>query len=72
MLEAREAVARLKQYRPPLGDRSGLRLDFNENTGGCSPAVMERLRQLQPEQLALLSRARAGGTRGCILPRLAT
>jgi len=52
MLEARPAVSKLKQYQPPLGDRSGLRLDFNENTGGCSPRVMECLRQLQPEQLA--------------------
>lgn len=52
MLEARRAVRNLKQYQPPLGDRSGLRLDFNENTGGCSPQVVERLRQLQPEQLA--------------------
>jgi histidinol-phosphate aminotransferase len=52
MLEARQAVRKLKQYQPPLGDRSGMRLDFNENTGGCSPRVMERLRQLQPEQLA--------------------
>ncbi len=52
MLEARQAVRQLKQYKPPLGNRSGLRLDFNENTGGCSPRVMERLRQLQPEQLA--------------------
>jgi histidinol-phosphate aminotransferase len=52
MLEARQAVRRLKQYQPPLGDRSGLRLDFNENTGGCSPRVIERLQQLQPDQLA--------------------
>ncbi len=52
MLEARESVRKLKQYQPPLGDRSGLRLDFNENTGGCSPRVLERLRQLAPEQLA--------------------
>jgi histidinol-phosphate aminotransferase len=52
MLEAREAVRKLKQYQPPLGDRSGLRLDFNENTGGCSPRVIERLRQMQPEQMA--------------------
>ena len=52
MLEAREAVRKLKQYQPPLGDRTGLRLDFNENTGGCSPRVMERLRQVRPEQLA--------------------
>jgi histidinol-phosphate aminotransferase len=27
-------------------------LDFNENTVGCSPRVLERLRQLGPEQLA--------------------
>jgi histidinol-phosphate aminotransferase len=52
MLEVREAVRKLKQYQPPLGDRSGLRLDFNENTGGCSSRVIERLRQLQPEQMA--------------------
>jgi histidinol-phosphate aminotransferase len=52
MLDVRPAVGKLKQYKPPLGNRSGLRLDFNENTGGCSPRVMERLRQLQPEQLA--------------------
>ena len=52
MLEVRQAVRKLKRYQPPLGDRSGLRLDFNENTGGCSPRVIERLRQLQPEQMA--------------------
>src|SRR5438105_9765736 len=52
MLEVRQAMRRLKQYKPALGDRSGLRLDFNENTGGCSPRVIKRLRQLQPEQLA--------------------
>src|ERR1700731_470544 len=52
MLEARQAVRNLKRYQPPLGGRSGLRLDFNENTGGCSPRVIERLRQLQPEQMA--------------------
>jgi histidinol-phosphate aminotransferase len=52
MLEARQAVRKLKQYQPPLGDRSGLRLDFNENTGGCSPRVIERLRQIRPEQMA--------------------
>jgi histidinol-phosphate aminotransferase len=52
MLEARRAVRNLKLYRPPLGDRGGLRLDFNENTGGCSPRILERLRELQPGQLA--------------------
>jgi len=52
MLSSREAVRTLPSYRPPLAGRSGLRLDFNENTVGCSPRVLERLRQLRPEQLA--------------------
>ncbi|MFZ3210954.1 MAG: histidinol-phosphate transaminase [Terriglobales bacterium] len=52
MLEAREAVRKLKEYHPPLGGRVGLRLDFNENTVGCSPRVLERVRQLQFDQLA--------------------
>src|SRR5258706_4932315 len=52
MLSAREAVRALPSYHPPLSGREGLRLDFNENTVGCSPRVLERLRQLDPEQLA--------------------
>jgi histidinol-phosphate aminotransferase len=52
MLKAREAVHRLKTYHPPLGNREGLRLDFNENTVGCSPHVLEKLRSLDGEQLA--------------------
>src|SRR5580704_6423602 len=52
MLSPREAVRTLASYHPPVAGRHGLRLDFNENTGGCSPRVLERLRQLDPEQLA--------------------
>ena len=52
MLSPREAVRTLPSYHPPLAGRDGLRLDFNENTVGCSPRVLERLRQLGPEQLA--------------------
>jgi histidinol-phosphate aminotransferase len=52
MLEARKAVRELKQYQPPLGGRCGLRLDFNENTGGCSPRVLERLQRTKPDELA--------------------
>jgi len=37
------SVRRMKEYHPPLGDRSGLRLDFNENTFACSPRVLEAL-----------------------------
>jgi histidinol-phosphate aminotransferase len=39
----RARVRAMKEYHPPLGDRSGLRLDFNENTIACSPAVCEVL-----------------------------
>jgi histidinol-phosphate aminotransferase len=39
----RTAVLRTKEYRPPLGSRDGVRLDFNENTFACSPKVLEAL-----------------------------
>ena len=52
MLEAREAVKNLRAYRPPLAGRTGLRLDFNESTVGCSPRVLARLRSLDFELLA--------------------
>jgi len=45
MLKARESVRTLKEYHPPLGNREGLRLDFNENTVGCSPKVIEYLKE---------------------------
>jgi len=42
-------------YSPPSAGRDGkLRLDFNENTVGCSPAVVEFLReQLSASQLSI-------------------
>jgi histidinol-phosphate aminotransferase len=52
MLSPRAAVRTLPAYHPPLAARDGLRLDFNENTTGCSPRVLERLRQLTAEDLA--------------------
>jgi histidinol-phosphate aminotransferase len=52
MLSARMAVRNLKEYHPPVGDRVGLRLDFNENTQGASPLVLEELYQLDAESLA--------------------
>jgi histidinol-phosphate aminotransferase len=52
MLEARAAVQRLQAYHPPLAGRQGLRLDFNENTVGCSPRVLARMRALDAEALA--------------------
>jgi histidinol-phosphate aminotransferase len=37
--EPRARVRAIREYHPPLGDRNALRLDFNENTLACSPAV---------------------------------
>jgi histidinol-phosphate aminotransferase len=52
VLKARDSVRTLKEYHPPLGHREGLRLDFNENTAGCSPRVLRRLRELDGTTLA--------------------
>ena len=52
MLKPRSAVQELPTYHPPLAGRAGLRMDFNENTVGCSPRVIERLRALTAEDLA--------------------
>ena len=45
-LTPRKAVQKMAPYSPPTGGRAGkLRLDFNENTVGCSPRVIEFLRE---------------------------
>jgi histidinol-phosphate aminotransferase len=45
---------RLAHSKPLLEDRLGkLRLDFNENTVGCSPSVVRALARLTPERLAM-------------------
>jgi len=41
--QPRARVQAMMEYHPPLGDRSTLRLDFNENTVACSPKVREVL-----------------------------
>jgi histidinol-phosphate aminotransferase len=50
-IQPRAAVLRMKEYHPPLGNRDGLRLDFNENTLECSPEVLHVLRQIGSEDL---------------------
>ncbi len=46
-IPVRKAVARMRPYRPPLEGREGkLRLDFNENTIGCSPKARAAIRNL--------------------------
>src|SRR5437868_10432580 len=51
----RRAVLDMAPYSPPTGDRLGkLRLDFNENTVGCSPRIVEFLKyKLSADQLSV-------------------
>src|SRR4051812_3850408 len=49
--DPRKAVLNMAPYSPPSGNRAGkVRLDFNENTVGCSPRVIEFLRSRLCEQ----------------------
>jgi histidinol-phosphate aminotransferase len=44
--KVRQAIDAMQPYAPPTSGRGGmLRLDFNENTVGCSPRVVEKLHQ---------------------------
>ena len=53
-LRFRPSVRRIRDYEAPEEGREGkLRLDFNENTIGCSSAVLHALRKVTPEQLAM-------------------
>src|SRR5258705_7176479 len=53
-LPVREAILNRRTYEAPAEGRSDkLRLDFNENTTGCSPAVRRALAKLTTKQLAM-------------------
>jgi len=47
----RRRVQQMPEYHPPLGNRDTLRLDFNENTVACSPAVLAAIQQLSAADL---------------------
>ena len=51
LVAPRIRVQAMKEYHPPLGDRSVLRLDFNENTLACSPKVREVLGRISAGEL---------------------
>ena len=54
VIPARPDVGRLRGYSAPLEGRRGtLRLDFNENTVGPSPRVVEALRAIPAEEFAV-------------------
>jgi histidinol-phosphate aminotransferase len=53
-LPVREAILNRRTYEAPGEGRSNkLRLDFNENTSGCSPAVRRALAKLSAKQIAM-------------------
>jgi len=54
VLPVRRAILERRTYEAPAEGRSGkMRLDFNENTAGCSPAVRHALAKLTAKQLAM-------------------
>lgn len=53
VIPVRKAVLNLAPYRAPQEGRAEkLRLDFNENTVGCSPAVLRALSRITAEEMA--------------------
>jgi histidinol-phosphate aminotransferase len=54
VIPVRDAVSRMRPYHPPLEGRDGkLRLDFNENTIGCSPLVRQAIRHLTSSAVSM-------------------
>jgi histidinol-phosphate aminotransferase len=54
----------MNRYQKPAELYDGLRLHQNENTGGCSPAVLEALARLKPDQIGVYPPYEAA-TRAC-------
>lgn len=50
-IQPRARVIQMPEYHPPLGNRNALRLDFNENTVACSPAVLAAVRSITAADL---------------------
>lgn len=54
MIEINAQLKEISSYKPPKEGRAQyLRLDFNENLIGCSPTVIERLRNITHEELSI-------------------
>ena len=62
--QLRSSARTLAPYSSPEEGRAGkLRLDFNENTAGCSPAVLRAVRRITCEQMALYPEYEASARR---------
>lgn len=54
MIQPRKAVTEMEEYNPPTSDREDyLRLDFNENTIGCSPRVVRSVNSLKQSYFSI-------------------
>ncbi len=61
MLKARKCILEMHEYESPLTNPSPqLRLDMNENTSGCSPRVLAKLRRLDAKTIALYAAREPG------------
>ena len=66
LLKPRQAILKMAPYRPPSSGRGGkMRLDFNENTVGCSPRALQQFRSLAADAFAVYPEYEA------VRPRLA-
>jgi histidinol-phosphate aminotransferase len=53
-LPVRDAILQRKTYEAPAEGRGGkIRLDFNENTAGCGPAVLRALAKIKPQEFGM-------------------
>ncbi|OLB20484.1 MAG: hypothetical protein AUH16_04905 [Acidobacteria bacterium 13_2_20CM_57_7] len=63
-LPVRKAILNRRTYEAPAEGRADkLRLDFNENTTGCSPAVRRALARLTAKELAMYPEYQASTAR---------
>ncbi len=63
-LPVRKAILERQTYEAPAEGREGkVRLDFNENTAGCSATVIRALGKMSPKQLAMYPEYQRGTAR---------
>ena len=61
MLKPRKCLLTLPEYRTPVSNVPlELRLDLNESTTGCSPRVLEKIKNMDAQKLALYAPRDAG------------
>ncbi|HUB01438.1 MAG TPA: histidinol-phosphate transaminase [Terriglobales bacterium] len=60
MLKPRPCIEAVIPYSSPILSRDGLCLDLNENAMGCSPRVLDRLRNLTTEEIVRYPRREDG------------